>query len=194
MKAPTHLKTAHQADSVTSQNTWNFSNTAVRTSHLTRCLTVLLGCVELFERFRIYFDFLILLRAEEITKFQLGSNVKLIPVAIWHVHLFLAVWSVWLCYFITLLTDHPTADHMLPFCDEVASVMLYLQCTADDTCLNRSVLTDSSDIWHDYICAVKYVELCRGHCSPINPFPLFWYTTKFCLFPVFLSLSMNSAK
>jgi len=85
MKAPTHLKTAHQADSVTSQNTWNFSNTAVRTSHLTRCLTVLLGCVELFERFRIYFDFLILLRAEEITKFQLGSNVKLIPVAIWHV-------------------------------------------------------------------------------------------------------------
>ena len=41
--------------------------------------------VEVFERFRIYFDFLILLRAEEITKFQLEANVKLVPVAIRHV-------------------------------------------------------------------------------------------------------------
>jgi len=30
------------------------------------------------------------------------------------------------CYFIILLTDHPTADHMILFCDEVTSVMLYM--------------------------------------------------------------------
>ena len=76
MKALDHIRTAHQADSVASQNTWIFSNTDVRTSHLMRCLTVLLGYVEVFERFRIYFDFLILLPAVEIAKFQLWANVK----------------------------------------------------------------------------------------------------------------------
>jgi len=49
-------------------------------------------------------------------------------------------------YLVILLTDHSTADHMLLFCEEVASVMLYLECTADDTCLNLSVLMYSSDI------------------------------------------------
>jgi len=71
-----HFRTAHQADSVTSQNTLLFSNTDVRTPHLTRCLTVLLGCVDIFGRFRIDFDFLILLPAVEITKLELGANVK----------------------------------------------------------------------------------------------------------------------
>ena len=41
-----------------------------------RCLKVFLGYVEMFERYGIYFDFLILLPAVEITKFQIGANVK----------------------------------------------------------------------------------------------------------------------
>ena len=60
---------------------------------------------------------------------------------------------------------------MLLFCNEVTSAMLYLECTAVGTCLNRSVLTYSSDIWHGYIFAVKYIELSPGHFSPINPSP-----------------------
>lgn len=50
------------------------------------------------------------------------------------------------CYFVILLTVHPTADHVILFCGEVTSVMLYLECTAERTCLNRSVLTYNSDI------------------------------------------------
>ena len=49
-------------------------------------------------------------------------------------------------YLVILLADHPTADHMILFCDEVVSVMLYLECTAIDTCLTHSVLTYNSDI------------------------------------------------
>ena len=61
MIAPTHFRTAHQADSVTSQNTWIFSSTDMRTSHLVSCLIVLLCHIEIFGRFRIYSVFLIVI-------------------------------------------------------------------------------------------------------------------------------------
>jgi hypothetical protein len=49
-------------------------------------------------------------------------------------------------YLVIFLTDHPTADHMLLFCEEVTSVMLYLEYTADAICLNLSFLIYNSDI------------------------------------------------
>jgi len=146
MKAPTHIRNAHQADSVTSQNTWIFSNADVRMSHLMKCLTVFLGYVEVFERFRICFDFLILLPAVEITTWSKCETRNLHQYLFKMWHLFLVVWSIWFCYFIILLTDHPTADHIILFCDEVISVMLYLECTEIDTCLKHSVLTYISDM------------------------------------------------
>ena len=117
MKAPDHVRTAHQADSVTSQHTWIFSNTAVKTSHFMMSDSCVRPCRGILKRFRIAFDFLILLPAVEIAKFQLWANAKQVTrtsgyskcgVCSWLYDQFgfvtLQYWSVWFCYFIILIS------------------------------------------------------------------------------------------
>jgi hypothetical protein len=130
------------------------------------------------------------------SNFEQMWNRQLIPVAIKNVASVCGFMiSLVLLHLVILLIDHPAADHMMLSCDEAVPVMLYLECTADRQYLSEPFIPDIQ-LWHlSWLClCCKLLRTLTWSLQCYKPIPLCWYSTRFCLFLVFLFLPWTVQK